>query len=200
MGKLTTHILDTSIGMPASEVEIRLYKRNDSSLVLIESTQTNKDGRCDKPLLSGEAFSEGCYEIEFLIDGISNISNPYHFFYLSTIDNKTITSRTIVLRNVEQNPLAVYFNADFRSPKVEQLLSNNICSILFYDNKRKMQLRANCKATIGTVSNADQKNIQIGKAGRNRWKGIRPQSRGVVMNPVDHPHGCLLYTSPSPRD
>ena len=45
------------------------------------------------------------------------------------------------------------------------------------------------RATVGTVSNADHQNIKIGKAGRNRWKGIRPQSRGVVMNPVDHPHG-----------
>ena len=68
MGKLTTHILDTSIGTPAEEVEIKIYKRNDSSSVLIESAQTNKDGRCDHPLLSDEAFSEGCYEIEFLID------------------------------------------------------------------------------------------------------------------------------------
>ena len=45
------------------------------------------------------------------------------------------------------------------------------------------------RATIGTVSNADHQNIKIGKAGRNRWKGRRPQSRGVAMNPVDHPHG-----------
>ncbi len=45
------------------------------------------------------------------------------------------------------------------------------------------------RATIGTVSNPDHQNIKIGKAGRNRWKGVRPQSRGVVMNPVDHPHG-----------
>ena len=45
------------------------------------------------------------------------------------------------------------------------------------------------RATIGSVSNSDHQNIKIGKAGRNRWKGIRPQSRGVVMNPVDHPHG-----------
>ena len=45
------------------------------------------------------------------------------------------------------------------------------------------------RATIGKVSNSDHQNIKIGKAGRNRWKGIRPQSRGVVMNPVDHPHG-----------
>ena len=44
-------------------------------------------------------------------------------------------------------------------------------------------------ATLGSVSNPDQKNIKIGKAGRTRWKGQRPQSRGVVMNPVDHPHG-----------
>jgi large subunit ribosomal protein L2 len=46
-----------------------------------------------------------------------------------------------------------------------------------------------CKASIGTVSNADQKNINIGKAGRNRWLGRRPHVRGVAMNPVDHPHG-----------
>ena len=51
------------------------------------------------------------------------------------------------------------------------------------------KVRSNCKATIGTVSNADQKNIQIGKAGRNRWKGKRPMVRGVAKNPVDHPHG-----------
>jgi large subunit ribosomal protein L2 len=46
-----------------------------------------------------------------------------------------------------------------------------------------------CRATVGTVGNSDHENISIGKAGRSRWQGIRPQSRGVVMNPVDHPHG-----------
>ncbi len=48
---------------------------------------------------------------------------------------------------------------------------------------------AECYATIGTVSNLDHENISLGKAGRSRWLGIRPQSRGVVQNPVDHPHG-----------
>jgi len=48
---------------------------------------------------------------------------------------------------------------------------------------------AECRATIGSVGNADHENISVGKAGRSRWLGIRPQSRGVVMNPVDHPHG-----------
>ncbi|OYO09997.1 50S ribosomal protein L2 [Enemella evansiae] len=46
-----------------------------------------------------------------------------------------------------------------------------------------------CRATVGEVGNAEQSNINWGKAGRNRWKGKRPTVRGVVMNPVDHPHG-----------
>ncbi len=47
----------------------------------------------------------------------------------------------------------------------------------------------NCRATIGTVGNIEHENIKIGKAGRQRHKGIRPTVRGLVMNPVDHPHG-----------
>ena len=46
-----------------------------------------------------------------------------------------------------------------------------------------------CKATVGAVSNPDNSNTKLAKAGRNRWKGKRPSVRGVVMNPVDHPHG-----------
>ena len=46
-----------------------------------------------------------------------------------------------------------------------------------------------CRATVGEVGNAEQSNINWGKAGRNRWKGVRPTVRGVVMNPIDHPHG-----------
>src|SRR2546421_6322790 len=46
-----------------------------------------------------------------------------------------------------------------------------------------------CRATIGSVGNAEAALISIGKAGRNRWKGVRPQTRGVAMNPVDHPLG-----------
>ena len=46
-----------------------------------------------------------------------------------------------------------------------------------------------CRATVGEVGNAEYANISWGKAGRSRWKGVRPTVRGVVMNPVDHPHG-----------
>ena len=51
------------------------------------------------------------------------------------------------------------------------------------------QVELDCRATIGQVGNPDAELVKIGKAGRNRWKGKRPQSRGVAMNPVDHPLG-----------
>ena len=50
-------------------------------------------------------------------------------------------------------------------------------------------IHGDCMATIGAVSNPDQSNIKLAKAGRNRWMGKRPSVRGVAMNPVDHPHG-----------
>lgn len=67
----------------------------------------------------------------------------------------------------------------------------------FDDNKAQIKLpskevrvvNANCYATLGVLSNSDHKNVKIGKAGRNRRKGIRPSVRGMVMAPNDHPHG-----------
>ena len=65
---------------------------------------------------------------------------------------------------------------------------DNYCIIKLNSGETRKVINT-ARATIGVVSNSDHQNIKIGKAGRNRWKGIRPQSRGVVMNPVDHPHG-----------
>jgi large subunit ribosomal protein L2 len=50
-------------------------------------------------------------------------------------------------------------------------------------------VRAECRATVGTIGNADHQNVKVGKAGRKRHMGVRPQTRGTAMNPVDHPHG-----------
>jgi len=50
-------------------------------------------------------------------------------------------------------------------------------------------VRIECRATVGTIGNADHQNVKIGKAGRKRHLGVRPQTRGTAMNPVDHPHG-----------
>ena len=60
-------------------------------------------------------------------------------------------------------------------------------------------IRINCKATMGQIGNIEHENIKLGKAGRKRWMGIRPTVRGVVMNPVDHPHGGGEGKSPIGR-
>ncbi len=62
-------------------------------------------------------------------------------------------------------------------------------ALLRLSSGEQRMVRAECMATIGAVSNPDHSNVKIGKAGRNRWKGKRPVVRGVVMNPIDHPHG-----------
>ena len=62
-------------------------------------------------------------------------------------------------------------------------------AILRMPSSEIRRVDARCRATVGEVGNADQINIRWGKAGRMRWKGWRPTVRGVVMNPVDHPHG-----------
>ncbi len=62
-------------------------------------------------------------------------------------------------------------------------------AILRLNSGEMRMVRADCMATIGAVSNPDNANIKLGKAGRKRWLGKRPSVRGVAMNPVDHPHG-----------
>ena len=62
-------------------------------------------------------------------------------------------------------------------------------AILRLNSGETRMVRAECMATVGAVSNQDNSNIKIGKAGRKRWMGKRPSVRGVAMNPVDHPHG-----------
>lgn len=62
-------------------------------------------------------------------------------------------------------------------------------AIIRLNSGEQRLVRGECMATVGAVSNPDNSNQSIGKAGRNRWKGWRPSVRGVAMNPVDHPHG-----------
>ena len=71
-----------------------------------------------------------------------------------------------------------------------QIISKEEVFVQIKQNSGEIRLiNKNCLATIGEVSNADNKNVKLGKAGRKRLLGYRPKVRGVVMNPVDHPHG-----------
>lgn len=65
MGKLSTHVLDTSIGKPAANMSVSLYKKVDNSYMFVKTIVTNDDGRSDEPLLSQEDFEEGGYELVF---------------------------------------------------------------------------------------------------------------------------------------
>ena len=62
-------------------------------------------------------------------------------------------------------------------------------AILRMPSSEMRRVLLTCRATVGEVGNAEHSNIVIGKAGRNRYRGVRPTVRGTVMNPVDHPHG-----------
>jgi 5-hydroxyisourate hydrolase len=64
-GRLTTHVLDTALGKPAENLRIDLFRIQGERAELIGSTRTNDDGRCDAPLLSGDAMKSGAYELRF---------------------------------------------------------------------------------------------------------------------------------------
>jgi 5-hydroxyisourate hydrolase len=67
MSRLTTHVLDTAHGKPGQGIEVVLYKIVDNQRTLLLSKTTNSDGRCDGPLLEGDAFQAGLYELDFHI-------------------------------------------------------------------------------------------------------------------------------------
>lgn len=84
MGKLTTHVLDTALGKPAAGVAIELYALEGGVHRRLCSAVTNADGRCDRPLLEGEAFKAGTYELQFRMgeyfrrtDGTNIASVPF---------------------------------------------------------------------------------------------------------------------------
>lgn len=68
MGKLSTHILDTSLGKPASNLEIKLYFRENDESKLLKTVFSNLDGRCDEALLCDDDFKIGCYELVFYVE------------------------------------------------------------------------------------------------------------------------------------
>lgn len=95
----------------------------------------------------------------------------------------------IAIHNVEIKPGGGGKIARSAGSSVQITGSDGEYSIIKLVSGEIRKIISKAKATIGVLSNPDQKNIKIGKAGRSRWLGIRPSVRGVVMNPVDHPHG-----------
>ena len=105
-----------------------------------------------------------------------------------------------VVHNVEMRPGCGAQIARSAGSSVQLMAKLDKYATLRLPSGEMRQVPIGCKATIGVVGNADQVNINIGKAGRNRWLGIRPVNRGVVMNPCDHPHGGGEGRSPVGRN
>ena len=95
----------------------------------------------------------------------------------------------IDIHNVELQPGAGGKIARAAGASVTISGSDGNYSIIKMTSGEVRKIDSRCLATIGVLSNPDQKNISIGKAGRSRWLGRRPHTRGVAMNPVDHPPG-----------
>lgn len=93
------------------------------------------------------------------------------------------------VHNVELQPGGGGKMSRSAGSSVQLVAKDGPYAILRLPSTEMRRVPIDCRATIGTVGNSEHELIKIGKAGRNRWKGVRPQTRGVAMNPVDHPHG-----------
>lgn len=105
-----------------------------------------------------------------------------------------------VVHNVEMRPGCGAQIARSAGSSVQLMAKVGKYATLRLPSGEMRQVPIGCKATVGVVGNADQVNINLGKAGRNRWLGVRPANRGVVMNPCDHPHGGGEGRSPVGRN
>ena len=94
-----------------------------------------------------------------------------------------------VIHNVELRPGGGGKMARAAGMSVQLVAKEGAFATLRLPSTEMRRVPIDCRATIGEIGNAEAELISIGKAGRNRWKGVRPQSRGVAMNPVDHPLG-----------
>ncbi|HEV3228515.1 MAG TPA: 50S ribosomal protein L2 [Solirubrobacteraceae bacterium] len=94
-----------------------------------------------------------------------------------------------VVHNVELHPGRGGQMARSAGAGVQLMAKEGEMATLRLPSGEMRQVRADCRATVGTIGNTDHQNIKVGKAGRKRHMGVRPQTRGTAMNPVDHPHG-----------
>ena len=94
-----------------------------------------------------------------------------------------------IIHNVEMKPKSGGKIARSAGTYVQLVGKDRGLALLRMVSGEQRVVPAECMATIGAVSNPDNQNIKIGKAGRSRWMGVRPTVRGVAMNPIDHPHG-----------
>ncbi len=106
----------------------------------------------------------------------------------NTLPLRNIPAGTVV-HAIELRPGGGAKMARSAGTSVQLMSKEGDMALLRLPSSEMRMVSLDCRATVGQVGNTEAELIKIGKAGRNRWKGVRPQSRGVAMNPIDHPLG-----------
>lgn len=164
----------TKHGVPATVLRLEYDPNRTAFLALIEY----KDGE-KTYILAPQKLSAG----DTVMSGPTAEINPGNSLPLKNIPIGT------VVHNVELKPGRGGQMARSAGSSIQIAGKDGAYVQLRMPSGEMRLVLETCQATIGVVSNPDHMNTSIGKAGRSRWMGIRPTTRGVVMNPVDHPHG-----------
>ncbi len=160
--------------MPAKVVRLEHDPNRTAFIALIEY----EDGE-QSYILAPQRIGPG----DTVISGAKADIKPGNAMPLAAIPVGTI------VHNVEMKPGKGGQMARSAGTYVQLVGRDSGYALLRLSSGEVRMVRAECMATVGAVSNQDQANIKLGKAGRKRWLGKRPSVRGVAMNPVDHPHG-----------
>jgi large subunit ribosomal protein L2 len=164
----------TKDGIPAKVASIEYDPNRSASIALVNYADGEK-----RYILAPQGLQVGAE----VVSGEGADITPGNSLPLARIPTGT------VVHNVELTPGQGGKLGRSAGTAIQVVAKEGVMVSLRLPSSEVRMVRGECRATVGTISNAEHQNVKIGKAGRNRHKGKRPQSRGVAMNPVDHPHG-----------
>ena len=161
-------------GVPASVAGIEYDPNRSCRILLLHYHDGEK-----RYILAPEGVGVG----DVLVSGQGSDIKPGNALPLRYIPVGT------VVHNIELKPGGGGKMARSAGSSVQLVAKEGDFATLRLPSTEMRRVPIDSRATVGVVGNAQHELIKVGKAGRNRWKGVRPQTRGVAMNPVDHPHG-----------
>jgi large subunit ribosomal protein L2 len=164
----------TKDGVPAKVATIEYDPNRTARIALLHYADGEK-----RYILCPQKLNVG----DTVMSGPGSDIKPGNCLPLSDIPTGT------VVHAVELQPGKGAAMARSAGTSIQLMAKEGKMAILRMPSSEMRMVALTCRATIGTVGNAEQEGITIGKAGRNRWAGKRPTVRGTAMNPVDHPHG-----------
>jgi large subunit ribosomal protein L2 len=161
-------------GVPAKVATIEYDPNRSARIALLHYADGEK-----RYILAPQKLSVG----DTVMSGTGADIKPGNSLVLAEIPTGT------VVHAIEMQPGKGAAMARSAGTSAQLMAKEGNYAILRMPSTEMRRVLLTCRATVGTVGNAEHEGISIGKAGRNRWKGVRPTVRGTAMNPVDHPHG-----------